>query len=369
MGQRAGRSPELALPADNAKTGERGLRELAAIITTPTLRLDGSILSTPGYDAATGLLLKGSGWPKIAKAPKPEMLPRVFEVLWRPFAKFPFVSKEDRAVMVACILTAVVRRVLPLAPAFSFDAPVASSGKTLLAKCMLVLWSAIPEAMPGCREEEEIRKRLLAALRHGQPGILLDNIRGHFGSEAIECFLTAEHCRTRCSAYPGDEPARPPCCSSSPATTTIQGDLYRRILTTRIDAKPDRPERRSFDIEPLEYCRERRHLIVAAALALLRGFIVAGQPRSTRDRLASYERWDNLIRQCVVWMADQGIADLGDPTACIEQAKAQEPERQKLAAFLEATAAAMEAREWRVAEPRTESRQRLVGRSAERCPR
>ena len=91
-------------------------------------------------------------------------------------------------------------------------------------------------------------------------------------------------------------------------------------------------------------------MIVAAALALLRGFIVAGQPRTTRDRLASYERWDDLIRQCVLWMADQGIADLGDPTACIEQAKAQEPERQKLAAFLEATAAAMEAREWRVAE-------------------
>jgi hypothetical protein len=108
-----------------------------------------------------------------------------------------------------------------------------------------------------------------------------------------------------------------------------KGDLYRRILTTRIDAKTDAPERRSFDIEPLEYCGERRHLLVAAALTLLRGFIVAGQPRTTRDRLASYERWDDLIRQCVLWAADQGIAGLGDPTACIQQAKEQEPERKK----------------------------------------
>ena len=46
----------------------------------------------------------------------------------------------------------------------------------------------------------------------------------------------------------------------------------------------------------------------------------------------------------------QGIADLGDPTACIERAKDQEPERQKLAAFLEATAAVMEAKDWRVAD-------------------
>ena len=58
----------------NAKSGERGIRELNGIITAPTLRLDGSILSTPGYDAATGLLLKGSGWPKISEAPKPETL-------------------------------------------------------------------------------------------------------------------------------------------------------------------------------------------------------------------------------------------------------------------------------------------------------
>ncbi len=91
-------------------------------------------------------------------------------------------------------------------------------------------------------------------------------------------------------------------------------------------------------------------LVAAAALILLRGFIVAGQPRTTPDRLASFERWDDLIRQCVLWMADQEIADLGDPTACIERAKDQEPERQKLAAFLEASAAAMEAREWRVAD-------------------
>ena len=66
--------------------------------------------------------------------------------------------------------------------------------------------------------------------------------------------------------------------------------------------------------------------------------------------MASFERWDDLIRQAVLWIAAQGIADLGDPTACIERAKDQEPERQKLAAFLEATAAVMEAKDWRVAD-------------------
>ena len=191
----------IELPADpppwlcqqlNAKSGERGLRELNGIITAPTLRLDGSLLSTPGYDAATGLLLKGSGWPKIPEAPKSEMLPRAFEVVWRPFSKFPFVTKEDRGVMVACILTAVIRRILPRAPAFSFDAPAAGTGKTLLGQCMLRLCGSPPDMVPECRDEEELRKRLLSTLRQGRPGILLDNIRGQFGSAALEGFLTSE---------------------------------------------------------------------------------------------------------------------------------------------------------------------------------
>lgn len=335
----------------NAKSGERGLRELTAIITAPTLRLNGSILSTPGYDADTGLLLKGSGWPKIPEAPKPGKLPEVFKVLWRPFKDFPFVTKEDRGVMVACILTAAVRRSLPRAPAFSFDAPAAGTGKTLLGQCMLRLCGSPPDMVPECRDEEELRKRLLSALRHGRPGILLDNIRGQFGSAALEGFLTSELYTDRVLGVSQ--------MLSLPTNVLFlisgnnfqpKGDLYRRILTCRIDAKTDAPERRTFKIEPLEYCHEHRQRLVAAALVLLRGFISAGQPRTTRDRLASYERWDDLIRQCVLWMAREGTADLGDPTACIERAKEQEPERQKLAAFLEATAAAMRDQQWRVSD-------------------
>ena len=53
----------------NAKAGERGLRDLRAIITAPILRPDGSLLCTPGYDEATGLLLKAGSWPRIPEAP------------------------------------------------------------------------------------------------------------------------------------------------------------------------------------------------------------------------------------------------------------------------------------------------------------
>ena len=75
-----------------------------------------------------------------------------------------------------------------------------------------------------------------------------------------------------------------------------KGDLYRRILQARIDPKSDAPERRSFELEPLEYCRDQRQALVASGLTLLRGFVSAGKPRLTGDRLASFEKWDDIIR-------------------------------------------------------------------------
>ncbi len=82
----------------------------------------------------------------------------------------------------------------------------------------------------------------------------------------------------------------------------------------------------------------------------MRGFVAAGKPRLTKDRLASFELWDDLVRQCILWIAREGIAELGDPTACIETTKEQEPERQKLAAFLDSAASAMGDDDWRVAD-------------------
>jgi hypothetical protein len=131
------------------------------------------------------------------------------------------------------------------------------------------------------------------------------------------------------------------------------GDLWRRLLTCRIDAKLEAPERRSFAIEPFDYCRNNRQQLVAAALTLLRGFVAAGSPRITSDRLASYERWDDRIRQAVTWIGQQGImppnAAVGDPVEVIERAKRAEPERAKLSALLAAVHALKGDSPWRVA--------------------
>lgn len=241
--------------------------------------------------------------------------------------------------MVAAILTALVRHLFPTAPGFNFDAPVPGTGKTLLASFIQALCGMQPSTIPQTKDEEEMRKRLTSVLRAGDPAILLDNIRGDFNSATLEALITSQVFKDR--ELGGNKMLSLPTSVMillSGNNLRLGGDLYRRVLTCRIDAKTETPERRSFALEPVQYCIEHRQELVAAGLTLLRGFIAAGSPRDTYagGKLGSFERWDELIRQCVLWLNREGVADLGDPIACVDAAKAAEPERQALAAFVRA---------------------------------
>lgn len=371
------------------KRGERGLNELTGIITAPTIRDDGTLLERPGFDEATGLLLRPGQWPRIPENPSMDDLREAWKLLWQPVAEFPFVSNVDRAVAVAAMLTATVRRTLPKAPAFSFDAPVAGSGKTLLATCIAELAGGDVAAMPECREEDEFRKRLLSLLREGQPAFLLDNVKGQFKSSALEAFLTEEYFSDRVLAASQTLRLRTNILMLISGNNFIpQGDLWRRVITCRIDPRVENAERRSFAFDPRQHCRTHRQELVAAALTLMRGHVAASSPRFTPDRLASFEAWDDRIRQCVLWLTNIGITELADPTSPIAAAKEIEPERLKLGAFLESVAAVMGcgdgAERWRTNdliqrantaldfEPHQELRDVLVEIAGERgtiCPR
>jgi hypothetical protein len=335
----------------DAKAGERGLHELNGVITAPTLRPDGSLLASPGFDVETGLLLLPGQWPCIPEAPTRAELAAAWKTLWSPFSEFPYVGDADRSVAVAAILTALVRRILPLAPAFSFDAPAAGSGKTLLAECIALLCGSAPALAPECREEEELRKRLLSFLMEGAPSVLLDNIKGQFKSSALEAFLTATRYADRVLGASNivSLPTNVLFLISGNNFVPV-GDLWRRILTCRIDAKVEDAHRRNFKVDAKVHVATHRQAMVAAGLTLLRGFIAAGSPRSTPDRLASFERWDDMVRQAVIWLGKQGVAPLVDPTDCINKAKELDPDRQKLAAFLSAVNVMMGAGKWRTAD-------------------
>lgn len=92
--------------------GQWDLRDLRGVITAPTMRPDGSLLTMPGYDHATGLLLinpNGADFTVPAGQDK-DALRKTLEYLWHPFRLYPLQDETDKGVLLAAIFTAVIRR-------------------------------------------------------------------------------------------------------------------------------------------------------------------------------------------------------------------------------------------------------------------
>ncbi|MBF0192733.1 MAG: hypothetical protein HQL99_16595 [Magnetococcales bacterium] len=316
----------------------RRLKPLRAVITMPTLRPDGSVLDEPGYDVETGLLyVPVETVPFIPTQPSRQQIIAALRCIWRPFRKFPFADPVAKGVHLAAILTVVVSEVLPTRPAFAYDAPAQGSGKTLLAKCLAAIAGSDPVVFPPTADEDEIRKRLLPALTGGAKVLIWDNVVVSFDSAALACMLTGEfYCdrvlgRSELTKIPNTAML-----VISGNNLDITGDMVRRMLSCRIDPGLEDPRERVFTFDPLEMCQRARIEIVVAALTVLRGWLTSGEPRHG-GRTASFERWDDWVRQCVIWVGRSFAKDgFADPMLSIERTQAMDPERESLGVFLRA---------------------------------
>jgi len=193
----------------------RGLKALSAVVTAPTLRPDGSVIATPGHDPETGLLLApgDDDLPEIPSAPGESEVCAALDRLMHPFREFPLEDNLASGALLAALLTAAVRPALPTAPAFAIDAPVQGAGKTLLASCIAALATGTePEIWPHTagRDDEEVRKRLFAALRGGTTALVWDNVTGVLDSAALAATITAPHLRDRVLGRSEIQAAKPP---------------------------------------------------------------------------------------------------------------------------------------------------------------
>jgi putative DNA primase/helicase len=282
-------------PADPPLALAKALKELAlgklrfpilhGVITAPTLRADGSVLSEPGYDAATGLLFdpRGVAFPAIPEQPTRASAEAAYESLCKLIKDFPFKQDHDRQVALSAILTACVRRSLPTAPLHAFTAPTAGSGKGKLVDIACVIATGYrASALGSGGREEELEKRLAAKLMAGEPFIALDNCTQPLGGELICSMLTQERMSLRILGL-----SQAPSISTGAFVTAsgnnlvIKGDLIRRTMLCRIDARVEQPETRVFDNDPVTLALDWRADLVTDALTILRAYHVAGRPGKT----------------------------------------------------------------------------------------
>jgi len=107
---------------------------------------------------------------------------------------------------------------------------------------------------------------------------------------------------------------------------TIVGDLVRRTLMGRMDAKCERPETRTFGENIAETTSSNRGALVVAALTVLRAWHLARErgERSSITPLGGYPQWSVRVRDALVWL---GCAD---PCLTIVKTRENDPEVEAL---------------------------------------
>jgi putative DNA primase/helicase len=94
------------------------------------------------------------------------------------------------------------------------------------------------------------------------------------------------------------------------------GDMVRRVLICRIDPGCERPDARTFTRNLNDWVPANRPRLLAAALTVLRAYIVAGKPKQAIAPYGSFEEWSGLIRSALVW--------LGEADPCLSRASLEE---------------------------------------------
>jgi putative DNA primase/helicase len=314
-----------------SREGEWRFPLLRGVITTPTIRSDGSLLIEPGYDAPTGLLLVAPpALPPIPAHPTKDDALRAVRVLLRLIREFPFVDEASRSVGLSILMTPVLRGAIASAPMHVASAPAAGTGKTyLIDVASAVATGRLCPVISAGGSNEETDKRVGAALLAGQAIIGIDNVNGELGGEQLCQAISQPTVQVRIlgkSEMPTIENHATIFATGN--NIIISSDLVRRTVRAGLDANLERPERRRFEGDPVDVVLAERGKFVAAVLTIAKAYIDAGAPDQRIEPLVGFAGWDSLVRSALVWL------DRADPIDTQEDTRDDDPEIVRLRDFV-----------------------------------
>lgn len=291
-----------------------GVPPLEFVVEVPTLRPDGTVLSSPGYDPISRML--------YAPAPgfKMEPIPDVIDgaeleaavcLVDEAIYDFPFAEERDdkgniypanpsRANFFGLLLTPIVRPAISgVVPMALIDAPQAGTGKSLLADLFSVITTGRTAAMmPFPRNEEEMQKSIGSTLLAGAALVCFDNIEGNLNSPTLALVLTAREYQARILGVSENmlAPNRAAWLGTGNNIKPV-GDMLRRCYTVRLDAKRSRPyQGREFKHENLlEWARAQRAHLLRALLIIARAWYQRKNKPVISNAWGSFEEWHRTV--------------------------------------------------------------------------
>ena len=304
---------------------------LMGIITAPTIRKDGSLFQTPGYDPSSFLYYSPTcAVPSIKDEPTREDAERALDVIRHLLRGFPFINDEARAVAVSAILTGLVRRPMRTAPAHVITASTPNSGKSLIADVVTMIATGREvDPVNFSYNQEEMGKRFDAMLRLGWPCLTIDNMEGQFEGESICSALTSP---TLVGRTLGKSEMNTSYTNILIMITgnnaVLKGDITSRAIICTIDAGIENPGERRFDWDIRAYIREHRGELVHAALTIMRAYRIYRKNGGDAPEITNFARmedWQTTVREPLVWLG------MGDPYATAELITSNDPVKIMLA--------------------------------------
>jgi putative DNA primase/helicase len=296
-----------------------GIRRLTGILEAPTVRPDGSLLATPGWDMSTGYYYHpNASFLSVPESPTLDDARAAAEILFALVEDFPFVDARHRATWLGALLTRVGRAaILGPVPLHLFDANVPGAGKTKLARLIeLIATGRIPADSTYPVDNEEMEKVLTATAIEGAGCLFFDNLRGggSLGSPALSKAISSTKIKGRVLGLS--------LVRTLPWSTVILvtgnnielgDDSARRTNVCRLESPYERPQERlesEFALKPdcpcgcrgeiLRHARRNRPALLQAALVILRAHAVAGHPRPALTPV-DFHAWSDVVRAAVAW--------------------------------------------------------------------
>jgi hypothetical protein len=292
------------------------LRLLRGVIHSPVFRPDGTVVHTPGYDPATGLLHlpePGLEVPRVSDEPTAAEVTDAVKLLMEMIDGFPFKSEHYRANYLGALITPLLRTMTP--PPYKLHAIEAhqpGSGKTLLANLARFIHGGVFRAeMP--EDDAELRKQITSILTVTTgPVVVLDNVSGALKSSTLAGLLTAEQWDDRVLGSTNvTRAANDRLWTITGNNINIGGDLPRRTVRTVIDPGRPNPELRTgFAIADLgRWVKGRRGELLHALLTIVRAWAAAGRPVSPERSSDGYALWVRTVEGILTHAGIEGGFD------------------------------------------------------------
>lgn len=223
---------------------------LDRVVSTPVFAVDGSLRTEPGYHPTSRTLYQPPAdlvVPTVPGSPSVAEVQQARKLVDELFSEFPFASASDRAHAWALFLQPFARELIRgETPLYGVEAPKQGTGKTLLVRSALA--AAVGHIATGSdpRNDEEMRKRITAAVVQAEQAMVIDNVIKRVDYPSLASALTSPVWHDRILGETRNV--------SAPifGTWVLTGnnpqysdDIARRVVPIRLDSHEEHPQLRS----------------------------------------------------------------------------------------------------------------------------